>query len=174
MSKENRYKELIAPFSRSIAGSEPQNWADLGCGSGVFTQILAEVLPSGSNIFAVDQTPQKLADIMGNNVSVSFQLADFQADQLELNSLDGILMANSFHYVRDKELLIKNLEYIFKAKGQFLIVEYDTNEANAWVPFPITFEKCKLLFNNLGYRSIKRLNDTKSIYGGVMYAAHIV
>lgn len=167
------YEEFIFPVKNKLAHPEFQRWADLGCGEGVFTELLAGILPFQSEIIAIDQNSQRLDSIMGNEISVNFHKANFEKDKLNLNNLSGILMANSFHYVRDKEELIKKLETYFFENKQFLIVEYDTNVANKWVPFPINFEKLKELFHKFGYKSLEKLNVRKSNYGGEMYVAFI-
>ncbi len=167
------YEEFIFPAKNKLAHSESQRWADLGCGEGTFTELLTGILPFESEIFALDKSSQKLNSTMGNNVTVQFQKVDFEKQEIDLTNLDGILMANSFHYIHDKEKLIRKLEAGFSNKKQFLIVEYDTNNANPWVPFPINFEKLKELFYKLGYGFVEKLNARKSAYGGEMYIAWI-
>lgn len=108
---------------------------------------------------------------MGNQVSVNFQQANFEKDQLDLNDLNGILMANSFHFIQDKIKLISKLETYFSQKKQFLIVEYETEISNQWVPFPINFRKLKTLFHELNYHSVEKINERKSAFGGNMYVA---
>lgn len=152
--------------------STPQSWADLGCGSGVFTAALAGVLPSNSNIAAIDKTLQVLDAAMGNRVAVHFQQADFVNDDLALSELDGLLMANAIHFVKDKELLIKKLENYLKVP-KFLIVEYDHSRPNQWEPYPFPFTELKNLFNRLGYRYIEKIGEQTSIYSGIMYACLI-
>lgn len=49
------YKEFILPVKSKLNDSQSQIWADLGCGDGVFTKLLAEILPSKSEIIAIDQ-----------------------------------------------------------------------------------------------------------------------
>ncbi len=87
-----------------------QSWADLGCGSGVFTQALANLLAQGSTIYAVDRNKTSLDKIhTNNNIRLEKLCRDFIKDQLPGN-LDGILMANSFHYVNNKNSFIKKLK----------------------------------------------------------------
>jgi hypothetical protein len=83
---------------------------------------------------------------MGNNVSVSFQKADFVIDKLQFQELNGILMANAFHFVKNKEVLIKTLENYFAMQKTWLIVEYDHTKSNQWEPYPINFLSLKKLF----------------------------
>lgn len=142
-----------------------QKWVDLGCGSGLFTQALFDLLPAGSMVIRVDK--EKIAAFP---LILNFHHANFVTNTLPFSDLDGILMANSLHYVKDKVALIKNLRLLFRSSPRFIIVEYDTSSANAWVPYPIPFNKLQNLFPDL---SIKMLNQRDSSYGGKMYSALI-
>ncbi len=152
--------------------SVPQRWADLGCGKGTFTYALGDLLPSGSMLYAVDTEPQILRERVGG-VRVAFHRADFEHDPLPSGDLDGVLLANAIHYVRDKESLIRRLSHYCKPSHAFLIVEYDRLTANPWVPYPIDFTKLTNLFERVGYHDIMRLGERRSRYGGTMYAALI-
>jgi len=154
--------------------NKPQRWADLGCGSGTFTKALANILPTGSHIFAVDKNRQSLEKTMGNDVSIHFLKADFEKDDLDLSNLDGILLANSLHYVKGKKALIHRLGKYLSSNKTFLIVEYDTLSANQWVPYPIDFLRLKELFSGVDYQTITRLSERRSVFGqGNIYAASI-
>lgn len=151
----------------------PQHWADLGCGNGTFTYALARLLAAGSSITAVDSSPQELIVAMDNGVSIQFEQMDFNQENIRLPKLDGILLANSFHYISQKELLIKRLEKFFNRDKQFLIIEYESKVSNPWVPYPITFSNLSRLFDGLGYASITKINERSSSFGGKMYVALI-
>lgn len=160
--------DAIALIKTGIDTTNLQHWADLGCGSGTFTQALAHLLQQGSTITAIDTQQQKFSP------PIHFIQANFETGDLPLSGLDGILMANSFHYIKNKSQLIQKLESYFSASPQFLIVEYDTNNANAWVPFPIPFIELRQLFNQLGYRSVKKLNERRSIYNSASIYATLL
>ena len=141
-----------------------QTWADLGCGSGTFTAALADLLGRGSLIYAVDKNKSSLNKIPENkNITIEKLCKDFVKDVLPAD-LDGILMANSFHYVDDKSFFIKRIEANFRLIPAFLIVEYDMDFSNPWVPFPVSFSSLKLFFEDLSYSSIRKLNERNSIY----------
>ena len=163
---------LIQPIT--IPQDKPVKWADLGCGSGLFTKALASLLPQGSTLYAVDQYAQKLTQQTQNGVSIEFIHANFEHEQLPFSGLDGIFMANSIHYILDKHQLLEDLQLYFRGSGSYLIVEYDTKASNAYVPYPITFDRLKALFGHKGFDTIKKLGEHPSIYGnGNLYAAHI-
>lgn len=164
--------EAVTLISKGINNTDrKQHWADLGCGTGLFTEALATLLPAGSTITAIDVNQQYLPAVMGNTVSVQFKKADFVADELDEGLLNGILMANALHFVRDKKALIQKLEHQFDSVVQFLVVEYDHSRSNQWEPYPIPFIALKELFAGLGYIRIEKTGERQSMYGGKMYAA---
>jgi SAM-dependent methyltransferase len=145
----------------------PTRWADLGCGSGLFTLTLASLLQPGSTVYAVDRHPTIAQQLTANQISIQPQKNDFVKKDLGLSDLDGILMANSLHYVKDKPALFKTLKAILRPTHFFLIVEYDrTKPVPVWVPYPLSFAALQSLFHAAGYQSITRLGEMPSAFGG--------
>ena len=169
----DKYEKLLAPVAFSLNPITPVHWADLGCGTGVFTKVLADFLPPNSRITAIDSNRQHLPTVMGNGVGVTFQKNNFETGELLLPPLDGILMANAFHFVQSKEALILRLEKYFHSNPVFLMVEYEHSRPNAWEPFPIPFQQMKALFRKLNYKIIEKIGQQESVYGGMMYACLI-
>jgi len=131
-------------------------WADLGCGNGLFTNALSQLLEAGSIVYAIDKNKQALNNVVvKDEISLIKTVADFVNDDLPFKNLSGILMANSFHYVQYKKELIEKLIKYFNANGYFLIVEYDTDIANRWVPYPAGFNSLKKFFAEFGYAATK-------------------
>jgi trans-aconitate methyltransferase len=168
-------RDAVEMITKGIRQSgRPQRWADLGCGNGTFTEALAGILPDGSHVVAIDNGFQHLNKAMRDSVTVEFLQADFEHDDLKVSDLDGILLANSLHYVKDKARLIRKLEKYLSADKTFLVVEYDTLHANHWVPYPIDFLHLKELFSNHNYKTITKLSERKSLYGqGNLYSVLI-
>lgn len=162
------HEDAVALIQNALTGDVPQCWADLGCGSGTFTKILHSLLPSGSYITAVDRERQRL-----DLPDVEFVRANFEKDELGLSGLNGILMANSLHYVKDKAALIRKLEFSFADDPKFVVIEYDNRRANPWVPYPIPFEQLESLFKGLGYTKIRKIAERASAYSGMIYCALI-
>jgi len=142
-----------------------QLWADLGCGKGIFTAALAGLLHEGSCIYAVDQdsddlhfVPAQLHDVKIEKIPADFTTA------VSVPLLDGILMANSLHYVRDRNNFGLQLRSMLKPKGRLLIVEYDTDTANRWVPFPLSFSTLQQWAAAIGFAKTTRLGERASIY----------
>jgi SAM-dependent methyltransferase len=148
----------------------PQSWCDLGCGSGTFTVALAQSLTSGSTIHAVDLDQGVLDGILDryHGVAIRKVLGDLRSPSLRLPSVDGILMANSLHFIQDQHVLLKKL---LPATKCFLIVEYERSKPSRWVPYPVGFEKLFQLFNALGIQNVEKVATRRSRFGGTMYSA---
>lgn len=164
-------KDAIHLIEKGIDKSFSQTWADFGCGSGTFTYALANILPAGSSIYGLDTRTQKLQS--SNTVEIIFRQANIENENLPLPLLSGILMANSLHYIKNKKSFINHLAKYFENKKKLIVVEYETNTSNQWVPYPINFSGLKELFYNAGYTTVEKLGERISAYGGKMYAALI-
>ncbi len=159
-----------------LAPSGAAEWADLGCGSGLFTYALAQLLHAGSVVHAVDKDTVRLQSLPNpQRIDIRPLQLDFVATPLPWHDLDGILMANSLHFVSDKKLLIRQLSHHLKPAGNFLIVEYDTDKlVPQWVPYPVSFRLLQALFSRAGYSVVEKLGERPSAYGRAsMYAAWV-
>lgn len=84
---------------------EKTSYADLGCGDGLFTKALAQLLAPQSVIYAVDKSQTALNSFsVDANIQLQKINIDFVKDELPFKNLSGILMANSLHYVEVKML----------------------------------------------------------------------
>lgn len=144
----------------------PTHWADLGCGSGTFTLALAQFLPAGSSIEAIDLHPGIRHQTTSKGVIITPRTADFVNDNLHLQGLDGILMANSLHYVRDKAAMLTKLRGVLSPGGALLLVEYDTDTpVSRWVPHPLSFAAATRLFAPPDWSRLQKLGERPSAFG---------
>jgi ubiquinone/menaquinone biosynthesis C-methylase UbiE len=160
--------ELIRkPF---IESARSQMWCDLGCGGGTFTMALADLLSDGSTIHAVDLDPKALQEIpeKHDGVEILKIVADIGSPSLRLPSVDGILMANSLHYIREQEMLLRRL---LSLTDRFLVVEYERSHPNRWGPYPVGFNRLRELFSQVGVERVEKLGTRPSRFGGTIYSA---
>jgi len=141
-------------------------WADLGCGEGTFTLALASLLPVGSVIHAMDRDRSALRRIPAAHADASIvaHVGDFTVMPWPFAALDGVLLANSLHYVADQAAFIRACAPAMKARHRFLVVEYDTDAANPWVPYPLSRATLTRRVATAGYSSITWLGATRSRY----------
>jgi len=155
--------EAISLIQKGIVPhSTPQTWADLGAGNGLFSEALLTILPPGSTIHAVDLHKQPH---LQHPPSIIFHQGDFVKDKLPIPTLDGILMANSLHYVQEQLACIKQLKtHLRNDAGVFILIEYDTDTRNQWVPFPVSFARAQSLFGDAGFSKIEKIGEHPSTY----------
>jgi SAM-dependent methyltransferase len=153
-----------------IEWSLPQSWCDLGCGGGTFTTALAQLLAPGSTIHAVDLDPETLEKIPGqyDGVAIRKILGDLRSPSLRLPSADGILMANSLHFIPDQVLFLRRL---LSVTERFLIVEYERSMPSPWGPYPVGFKRLCELFSEAGVERVEKLATRPSRFGGTLYSA---
>lgn len=161
MKTEDAISLLQNPEFPQAAGE----WADFGCGSGFFTQALAQMLAPGSVIHAVDKDMGafRVAQLPAH-VSVTKREADIATQILPFSGLTGILLANFLHFIRDKVSLVAQMIQYLGKDGIFLVIEYDTDIASRWVPYPLPFGQLKDLFEPAGFRTISRTHTIPSVY----------
>lgn len=153
-----------------IEWARPQSWCDLGSGSGTFTLALAQLLAPGSTIYAVDFDPSALEGIPDQHDGVEIRkiVGDLQSSSLRLPSVDGVLMANTLHFIQEQQIFLKRLRSV---ADRFLIVEYERSKPNRWGPYPVDFEKLRQLFHEEGVDRLEKLATRPSLFGGTMYSA---
>jgi len=150
-----------------------QTWADLGAGGGLFTKALASLIPSGL-IYAIDKENSDWSEVSSNGVQVQKIRTDFIANELQIDRCDGILMANSFHYVRDKITFIARLKKLLTKTGVLIVIEYESVTGNSWVPYPIRFNDLERLMVQSGFASALKIGEAPSVYHPMkMYSALI-
>ncbi len=157
-------------------------WADLGAGEGAFTLALADLLPAGSVIHAVDKDAKALAEnqrafarfARGREVpTLQTHIWDF-TKPLELPALDGIVMANSLHFVREKGPVVERVLAMLKPGAPLLLVEYDDDSGNPWVPYPLSFETWKTVSVASGFSEPRLLASEPSRFLRRIYCAATV
>lgn len=146
-----------------------QIWADLGAGNGVFTHALSTLLPDGSTLYAIDMNANRMESIrVWQQIVLKRIQADFVSDAWKTEPLHGVLMANSLHFVKDKETFLKKLKGKLAPDGKLLIIEYEMEKGNTWVPYPVSFKKLLEITKNSGFSSLKKLKEVPSVYDSRM------
>jgi ubiquinone/menaquinone biosynthesis C-methylase UbiE len=148
----------------------------LGSGSGAFTLALRELLGPAAEIYSVDRDGARLreqARAMENmfpHSNVHYLQQDFSRS-LSLPPLDGIVMANALHYTRDKVPVLKHMLGLLKPCGTLVLVEYNVDSGNPWVPHPLSFETFRDLALRAGFGEPRLLATVPSRFLREFYAA---
>lgn len=151
-------------------------WADLGSGRGAFTLALAELIGADSEIYSVDKDRQALKDqehamkAQFPGVDVHYIAADFTTP-LKLPPLNGIVMANSLHFVRQKDPVLQLIRDYLQPGGRLIVVEYGTDSGNTWVPYPFSYSTWETLAQKNGFVQTRQIANRPGRFLGSMYTA---
>ena len=152
-------------------------WADFGAGSGAFTLALSDLIGLGAEIYAIDKDRAGLGRLershrehFGTSQNLHLARADFTG-ALSLPPLDGIVMANSLHYFKDKIKLLRHVQSFLKLNGALLLVEYNADSGNPWVPYPLSFETYRSLAPRAGFSEPRLLATLPSRFLREFYSA---
>jgi trans-aconitate methyltransferase len=155
--------DLIGPARRS--GTRRERWADLGCGDGTFTVALATLLPAGSVIHAVDRDAAALGAIprQHGGVAIATHAADFTRLPWPFDAPDGVMLANALHYVAGQPAFVRRAAAAM-TRPRFIVVEYDTDARNPWIPYPLSRGSLTRLFTDAGFDTVRPLGTRRSRY----------
>ncbi len=158
-------------------------WADLGSGWGAFTLALADLIGPTGQIYSVDKDPNSMREqeqalrARFPDVPVRTAIADFTR-RLDLPPLDGVVLANALHFVPNRrgeqEEVVRLIKSYLRARGRLVVVEYNADEGNEWVPYPLSYITWEAMARRCGFATTRRLATVpsrflKEIYSAVSY-----
>jgi len=164
---------LLRPANLSPGGT----WADFGAGNGAFTMALREILGAEAAIYAVDRDRHRLNELVReyrsrfhDTENLHILAADF-LHAMGLPLLDGLVMANSLHFFADQAQALGAVRDFLKPEGILLLVEYNVDSGNMWVPHPLSFSTFQALAPRAGFSEPRLLARHPSSFLGEFYSA---
>ena len=151
-------------------------WLELGSGTGAFTLALADLLGKRATIHSVDSDRGALR---AQATAVHSRFEDIRLDQrvadftrpLGFSGMDGVLMANALHFVKEKAPVLAMVRSYLKPGGSFVLVEYDADRHNLWVPHPISWTTWQAVAPGAGFSATRSLGRVPSRFLNAIYAA---
>ncbi|HKS85430.1 MAG TPA: class I SAM-dependent methyltransferase [Pseudolabrys sp.] len=121
-------EKLIAAFVRLSNLPPGAHVADLGCGSGVFTELLRR---AGYRSVGLDISPRLIA--LGRRKYPGLELIEGDAENLpfENESFDGVLLSGLVHHFPDPRRLAGEVRRVLRSGGRF--VAFDPNRMNPFM-----------------------------------------
>jgi ubiquinone/menaquinone biosynthesis C-methylase UbiE len=169
----NDHVNLLKPANLPQGGA----WADFGAGAGAFTLALRELVGPSAEIYAVDKDRSRLNDLereyrnrFGEPKNLHSITGDF-TKPLDLPALNGVVMANSLHFFKEKKKVLEHVRTFLKPEGLLLLVEYNVDSGNPWVPYPLTFETWCALALRTGFNEPRLLTKRPSSFLREFYSA---
>ena len=171
------HADHVALIRGGVEGVGPR-WLELGAGRGAFTLALADLLGPGADILATDRDLPALRALATDlrrrfpDVPVATSELDFRKPlPSDLAPFDGILAANALHFAPDVPRIAAALRELLRPNGHLVVVEYDADHGNPWVPYPFSFETWRDRARDAGYQDTRRLHRVASRFLGGIYGA---
>src|SRR5262245_6961353 len=174
-------RDAVALLTRAVP-HRAGVWADFGAGDGTFTAALARLIGRGSTIYAVDRRARALDTLERalplDGAEVIPVVGDFTGPltlpgATPARALDGMLLANSLHFVADPDVVLQRLADWLRPGGAVVIVEYDRRAASRWVPYPIMPARLADIAARAGLSAPTITATRPSSYGGDLYVARL-
>jgi len=174
--------DLIVDAVEPQGRRSPEVWADFGAGDGTFTAALADLLPPGSRIYAVDRDPRAVKALARRAaeraaVAVVTVLGDvtrpIELPGLDGRPLDGMILANTLHFISGAAATLERLVRLLRPGGRVVLVEYDRRAASRWVPYPISATQLPELAASAGLAPPVITARRPSAFGGELYVAMV-
>ena len=163
-------RQLVELLRPALADAPPDgSWADLGAGEGNFTVALSTLVPS-ARLLAVDRDQHALNHLAERLPEAEVRRADFR-EPLGLHDLDGVLMANALHFLRDKGPVLELVRGYLASGGRLVVVEYGADRGNPWVPHPFSFPAWRRMAEAAGFSDVREAGSIPSRFLGSMYCA---
>jgi ubiquinone/menaquinone biosynthesis C-methylase UbiE len=157
---------LITTCARLAGFRTGTRIADLGCGSGVFTDLLHR---QGFEAVGLDLSPKLIGLARRKYPGVEFLEGDVEHLPFPDNSLDGVLLSGLVHHLPDPSRCAGEVFRVLKSGGSF--VAFDPNRMNPFMylyrdrssPFyspvgvtenerPVLAHKVAAVFGQLGFK----------------------
>lgn len=171
------HADHVALIKTGVDGSGPR-WLELGAGRGAFTLALADLLGADAVIVAIDRSAgdlQHLEAAMSERfpaTALRTVTGDFERPiALGEAPFDGLLAANALHFVRDATAVIGRFRPLLRAAARVVVVEYDSDSGNPWVPHPFSFRTWQTRAAHAGLVNTRLVGRVPSRFLGAIYAA---
>jgi SAM-dependent methyltransferase len=153
-------------------------WADFGSGTGAFTLALAELLGPNGKTYSVDKdrgalrSQEQAMEAQFPQTTVHYLAADF-TQRLDLPLLDGIVLANALHFqpYKSQGRVIQLLKGYLRPGGCLILIEYNVDRGNLWVPHPLSYQSWEKLARECGFARTELLATRPSRFLREIYAA---
>lgn len=169
------HADHVALIRAGVEGAG-RRWLELGAGEGAFTLALADLLGPGAEILASDRDVRVLgylqARVRGSFPATRLETRAFDfTDAIPHGPFDGVLAANCLHFVRDRDATLRAIRFSLVPGGRLVVVEYDADRGNPWVPHPFSFETWRREAVATGFDEPRLIHRVPSRFLGAIYGA---
>ena len=116
--------------------------ADLGAGSGYFTQRFVEAVAETGKVYVIDIEAEALKHVedrlvhMHRSFDAEFILARPDNPKIPVESVDMIFVCNTYHHLEDRSVYFRNTKSSLKPGGRVVIIDFYHDERSGDLGFP--------------------------------------
>lgn len=171
------HEDHVALIGPGVQGAG-RRWLELGAGHGAFTLALADLLGPGGEILASDRDGHAIRSAEAAvrsrfpGTRIETRVFDY-TDTIPTGPFDGVLAANTLHFLTagDRDRTLRGIRGTLAPGGRLVVVEYDADRGNPWVPHPFSFQTWRREAVAAGYREPRLIGRVASRFLGAIYAA---
>ena len=82
-----------------------------------------------------------------------------------------MLAANSLHFVKQRDPVLAAITDVLRPGGRLVVVEYDADRGNPWVPHPFSFATWRSVAADAGLEDVRLVHRVPSRFLGAIYGA---
>ena len=134
---ENESRDVYAKrrdITRSVGLRPGDAVADIGAGTGLFTQLFAEQVGSKGIVYAVDISPAFLSYIagqakkLGHEHVVKTVLNTQDSTELPAGSIDVAFICDTYHHFDRPEKMLASIHSALRPGGRLIIIDFDLHK----------------------------------------------
>ncbi len=131
---ENQGRDVYAKreaIARAVGPRPGEAVADIGAGTGLFTQLFAQRVGSKGRVYAVDIGPAFLKYIaeqakkQGHERIVETVLNTQDSTKLPAGSIDAAFLCDTYHHFEHPQAMLASIHRALRPGGRLIIVDFD-------------------------------------------------
>ena len=141
--------------------------AELGCGNGFYCQYLQKY---AEKLYCVDSFCPALEEAKKkvNNPNTAFLCEDASKTSIPSNTVDVVLLANSFHDMKNKDEVVKEIKRILKKGGKVIIIDWKKRNTGFGPPLSVRMSEEEYLNFFKDFKLINKFKPSEYHYGLVL------
>lgn len=107
--------------------------ADIGAGTGLFTQLIAARVGAGGRVFAVDISPAFLRHIADQakergQAQIQTVRGTQETTNLAPDSIDVAFLCDTYHHIENHERVLASIRRALRPGGRLVVIDFDRRE----------------------------------------------
>ena len=166
-------KRLLVPYETllKLGLQEKYNFADIGCGTGLFTIPASEICGKNAFVYAIDVSEEMLSEVKERSLKdglnhIQTVKSDEYDFKLKENTVDFVLICTVLHEIDNKKRFLYEAKRICKSGGKIAVIEFNETQTIFGPPIShrIDRKRVKELLNEIGFQYVPDMDISEAFY----------